>query len=91
MALILGVILAIKNYKIGKYLLLLSGIIATVGIFIPIGYSFRLGYLCRCPIYLVASSVYITPFLVLIGGIPFMKTPNKSDCGFTLRCGIPPN
>jgi len=65
----IGAILALKNYKIGNYVLLISGIISTAGIFIPIGYSGGLGYLCMCPIYLVASSVYITPFLVLIGGI----------------------
>ena len=64
-----GAILSLKNHTIGKCLVLISGIIATVGVFIPIGMSYKMKCKCATPVYLVAIAFYIEPYLVLIGGI----------------------
>ena len=65
-----GTFLALKEYKIGKYIILISGIVLIVGLFIPIGVSSYPNRLpCICPVYLVTTSFIFEPYLILIGGI----------------------
>jgi len=56
---IVGAILVIINRKFGNYAVIIVGLIAVVGLFIPILIVFPL----------VMSLFYIDPFLILIGGI----------------------
>ena len=72
-----GAILSLKNHTIGKYLVLISGIIATVGIFIPIGMSYKMRCMCATPVYLVAIAFFIEPYLILIGGIVTFYYKNR--------------
>ncbi|MFX0106313.1 MAG: hypothetical protein ACFE75_12610 [Candidatus Hodarchaeota archaeon] len=54
-----GAILAIINNKFGNYIVIIVGLVAVIGIFIPIFVGFPL----------VMTLLYIDPFLILIGGI----------------------
>ncbi|MHA1988194.1 MAG: hypothetical protein ACW98D_16285 [Promethearchaeota archaeon] len=56
---ITGAVLSIINKPYGNYAILIVGIIAVIGIFIPIIATFPL----------VISFIYVDPFLILIGGI----------------------
>jgi len=64
-----GGYLALKDYKVGKYLILFCGIIAIIGSFIQVGYAWDCPYLCICPVYLVATNYCIEPFIILSGGV----------------------
>ena len=56
---IAGAVLTIINKPYGNYAIVIVGLIAVIGIFIPIFVTFPL----------VMSFIYIDPFLILIGGI----------------------
>jgi len=61
---LIGAILGFAGKRVpGAVLMLLAGIVAVVGTFIPIGFY---GFL---PITLVYTFFFVDPFLVLIGGI----------------------
>lgn len=64
---LIGAILAMVGKKIGVYLMLVMGIIAVVGLFIPIG-SYTLIFLL-VNITLNSSLFFVDPFLLLVGGI----------------------
>ena len=61
-----GAILAFQGKKIGVYLMLIFGIVATVGMFIPIGVMV---IIIPIPVTLNASLFFFDPILVLLGGI----------------------
>ncbi len=56
---IAGAVLTIIQKKFTNYVIIIVGLIAVIGIFIPIFFTFPL----------VMSFIYIDPFLILIGGI----------------------
>ena len=56
---IAGAVLTIIQKKFTNYVIIIVGLIAVIGIFIPIFFTFPL----------VMSFLYIDPFLILIGGI----------------------
>lgn len=64
---LIGAILSLMGKKIGGYLMLICGIIATVGIFIPIG-----NYTILSEVYtefLNRHTLFIDPILLLLGGV----------------------
>ena len=63
---LIGAILGLVGKKIGVFLMLIFGIIATVGMFIPIG-SYTI--LITFPINMNSSLFYVDPILLLLGGI----------------------
>lgn len=56
---LIGAFMAATGKKGGNYLALIAGLVAVVGMFIPIYFVFPL----------VMSFIYVDPFLMLIGGI----------------------
>ena len=64
---LIGAIMALVGKKIGVYLMLIFGLVATVGMFIPIG-SFTITSI-SFPVTMNASLFFIDPILLLLGGI----------------------
>ena len=64
---LIGAILALKGMKAGKFILLIMGLIAVVGSFIPIATVDILGVLI--PVTLIYPFFYVESFLMLVGGI----------------------
>jgi len=56
---LVGAFMAATGRKVGNYVTIIVGLVAVIGMFIPIYFIFPL----------VMSFIYIDPFLVLIGGI----------------------
>jgi hypothetical protein len=63
---LIGAILAFVGKKIGVYMMLIFGIVATVGMFVPIG---NLSIIIPIPVTLSASLFIVDPILLLLGGI----------------------
>jgi len=63
---LIGAILAFTGKKIGVYLMLIFGLIATVGMFVPIG-SYTI--IISIPINMNSSMFFVDPVLLLLGGI----------------------
>ena len=63
---LIGAILAFVGKKIGVYLMLIFGIVATVGMFVPIG---NISIIIPFPVTLSASLFIVDPILLLLGGI----------------------
>ena len=57
-----------KESDSSGYIVLIVGLVATIGLFIPIG-SIYIGYGYSVPISLTYTFIYIDPILILIGGI----------------------
>ena len=64
---LIGAILAFLGKKIGVYLMLIFGLIATVGMFIPIGTYTIL--LVSIPVNMNTSMFFVDPILLMLGGI----------------------
>jgi len=64
---LLGAILAFTGRKIGVYLMLIFGLLATAGMFIPIG-SYTI-LLLPIPVNMNSSLFFVDPVLLLLGGI----------------------
>ena len=64
---LIGAILALTGKKIGAILMLIFGLIATVGMFIPIG-SMTIGFV-TIPVTMNYNMFFVDPILLLLGGI----------------------
>ena len=64
---LIGAILGLMDKKIGVYLMLIFGLVATVGMFIPIG-SLTIGYM-TFPVTMNGALLFVDPILILLGGI----------------------
>jgi len=65
---LVGGIVAVTGKKAGAYILLLAGIVAVVGSFLPIGSIEFLG-LVTVPVTMIYPFFYVESFLMLVGGI----------------------
>lgn len=63
---LVGAIMALVGKKIGVYLMLIFGLVATVGMFLPIG---TISFIIPIPITMNASLFIVDPILLLLGGI----------------------
>jgi hypothetical protein len=67
---LIGAIIAITGKKVGAFILLIMGIIAVVGSFIPIAtIDLGIGPAGIVPVTLIYPFFYVESFLMLIGGI----------------------
>jgi hypothetical protein len=64
---LIGAILALTGKRVGAFLLLIAGIVAVVGIFIPLG-TITIGFI-SIPVPMTYSMFFVDPFIMLIGGI----------------------
>ena len=64
---LIGAILAFVGKKIGVYLMLISGLVATIGMFIPMGTILII--VIPIPVTLNSSLFFVDPILLLLGGI----------------------
>lgn len=63
----IGALLAFVGKKIGVYLMLISGLVATIGMFIPMGTILII--VIPIPVTLNSSLFFVDPILLLLGGI----------------------
>ena len=63
---LIGAILGLVGKKIGVYLMLIFGLVATVGLFVPIG---TISLIIPIPITLNSSLFIVDPILLFIGGL----------------------
>ena len=56
---LVGALMAATGRKVGNYVVIISGLVAVIGMFIPVFFIFPL----------VMSLFYVDPILILIGGI----------------------
>jgi hypothetical protein len=64
---LIGALLSLMGKKLGVYLMLIFGIIASVGMFIPIGTYEIISV--QYAVFLNSHLVFADPFLLLLGGI----------------------
>ena len=64
---LIGAILAFTGKRIGVYLMLISGLIATVGMFIPLGTYILI--IVPIAVNMNSSMFFVDPILILLGGI----------------------
>ncbi|MGV9170945.1 MAG: hypothetical protein ACOC4M_16940 [Promethearchaeia archaeon] len=75
---LIGSVMIVKGIKEGNIVLLITGIVAVVGMFIPVG-EWRVEGVQPLTFHLSGSLIFVDPFLVLLGGIIGVAAWSQSD------------